>query len=92
MHAYAAPMSVPPTGAFIDLCRLYDVLLTEEAPMLSETARTDLRAFARLFDMSLEDAGDAEVWAAVRRRLEDDLAPALQVAAEWVYEDQKQAA
>lgn len=92
MHAYAAPMTVPPTGAFMDLCRLYDVLLSENAPALSETARMDLRAFARLFDMALEEACEAEVWAAVRRRLEDDLAPALQVAAEWGYEDQKQAA
>ncbi len=92
MHAYAAPLSVPPTGAFMDLCRLYDVLLTEEAPTLSDTARMDLRAFARLFDMAMEEACEAEVWAAVRRRLEDDLASGLQVAAEWVYEDQKQAA
>jgi methylphosphotriester-DNA--protein-cysteine methyltransferase len=92
MYAYAAPLSVPPTGAFMDLCRLYDVLLTEEAPTLPETARTDLRAFARLFDLALEEACEAEVWAAVRRRLADDLAPALQVAAEWGYEDQKQAA
>ena len=92
MHAYAAPLSVPPTGAFMDLCRLYDVLLTEEAPVLSDTARMDLRAFARLFDMAMEEAREAEVWAAVRRRLEDDLTLGLQVAAEWVYEDQKQAA
>ena len=92
MHAYAAPLSVPPTGAFMDLCRLYDVLLTEEAPVLSDTARMDLRAFARLFDMAMEEAREAEVWAAVRRRLEDDLASGLQVAAEWVYEDQKQGA
>ncbi|MDO8410831.1 MAG: hypothetical protein Q7S93_12330 [Phenylobacterium sp.] len=66
--------------------------MTEEAPALSDAARTDLRAFARLFDMAMEEAGEAEVWAAVRRRLEEDLTPALQAPAEWVYEEQKQAA
>ncbi|WP_300575344.1 hypothetical protein [Phenylobacterium sp.] len=92
MHAYAAPLSAPPTGAFIDLCHLYDVLLTGDAPALPEAARTDLRAFARLFDMALEEACEAEVWAAVRRRLKDDLATALQADAEWGYEDQQRAA
>ncbi|MDP1616094.1 hypothetical protein [Phenylobacterium sp.] len=92
MNAYATPLPSPPRDAFIELCQRYDGLLADGAPALEDTARTDLRAFARLFDMGMEDASEADVWVAVRRRLEADLAPALQGAAEWVYEEQKQAA
>jgi len=92
MHAYAAPLSIQPAGAFIDLCATYDPLLAGGQAALSETARTDLRVFARLFDLALEEASDAEVWRAVRRRLAQDLSPPLQVEAEWGYEEPKRAA
>lgn len=76
----------------MDLCASYDPLLADGEAALSESARTDLRAFARLFDLALEEASDADVWRAVRERLARDFAPPLQVEAEWGYEEPKRAA
>lgn len=83
---------VCPATAFRQLCSLYDPLLVEEAVALSDAERTDLRAFSRLYDLSLEEACEAEVWREVRLRLERDLATPLQARPEWGYEDQQAAA
>jgi hypothetical protein len=92
MSVPASPNVGVPSGAFHDLCALYDGLLTGEGVALSEAARTDLRAFSRLYDLPLEEASEAEVWREVRLRLAQDLSTPLQAAAEWGYEGQKQAA
>jgi len=92
MSVQASPDPALPSGAFHDLCARYDGLLADQEVALSKAARIDLRAFARLYDLALEEAGDAEVWRQVRRRLMEDLSTPLQAAAEWGYEGQRQAA
>lgn len=76
MHALS-DVSLPstPPHAFADLCERFDPLLSGALESLGKAARTDLRAFARLFDLALEEADDAEVWRAVRLRLQQDFAP-----------------
>ncbi len=92
MSVHASPVPVDSRRAFHDLCALYDGLLAGEGVTLSAAAQTDLRAFSRLYDLPLEGASAAEVWRQVRRRLDHDLSTPLQAAAEWGYEDGKQAA
>lgn len=92
MSVHASPSLSAPNGAFHDLCALYDGLLTGEAVVLTEAARTDLRAFSRLYDLPLEEASEPEVWREVRVRLQQDLATPLQASGEWGYEDRRAAA
>lgn len=92
MFALSSPPPAMLDAALIDLCAVYDVLLTDGAAVLSKAARTDLWAFSRLFDLPLEGASEVEVWREVRLRLTEDLETPLQIAPEWGYEDQKRAA
>jgi len=92
MSVFASPKPGVPSGAFHDLCALYDGLLTVQGVALSAAAQTDLRAFSRLYDLPLEEASEAEVWRQVRLRLMQELSTPLQAVAEWGYEGQRQAA
>lgn len=75
--------------AFRQLCRLYDPLLVGDAPDLSRAARTDLRAFARLYDLP-EAMDEAQAWSLVRRRLAADLP--VRADASWALEGLAEAA
>lgn len=92
MSAYPSPPFPSAATAFQDLCALYDPLLGAGGAALPESARIDLRAFARLYDLALEEAGEAEVWREVRGRLAQDVAAPLQTPGEWGYEEARQAA
>ncbi len=92
MSPSAFPDSASSGRAFPDLCAVYDGLLSGEDPLLSDAAQTDLRAFARLYDLALETANEAEVWRQVRVRLQQDLSRPLQTTDEWRYEGQARAA
>lgn len=72
-----APAPVDLDDPYAALCAQLDPLLSGDDRVLDPTAQVDLRAFARLFDLPLEDATDAEVWRAVRPLLLQDITPQL---------------